>query len=155
MWTFPLMIFVSVYLQMTFYKNMLYQKHFSNLKTFLLKVSFYFSECPIGYIGLRCSQRCPTPKYGRFCLSTCSCSTEQCNAITGCSEGKFVWLSLEGMAVCITRTSKIVFGEVLRHYVSHMPLMIEVFFHRSCFMMSSVLCQLHLYLRYILHCFGF
>ena len=121
--TFPWMIYLCQFSDHWHsIKNMLCQKHLSNLKT------FYFSECPIGYIGLRCSQRCPTTKYGRFCSSTCTCSAEQCNSITGCNEGKFVWLSLEGMAVCITRTSKIVFGEVLRHYVSHMPLMIEGFF---------------------------
>ncbi|XP_078321581.1 uncharacterized protein LOC111114094 isoform X2 [Crassostrea virginica] len=44
-------------------------------------------ECPPGFVGTGCIYRCPDKKYGQFCLSTCSCPAEQCNAITGCSEG--------------------------------------------------------------------
>ena len=119
---------------------MLCQKHFSNSKRILIKVSFYFSECPIGYIGLRCSQRCPTPKYGRLCLSTCSCPAEQCNAITGCNEGKFVQSSFKGMAVCITRTGNSFWRSSALLCISYALNDRGVFIHNICFMMSSVLC---------------
>nr|XP_022308088.1 platelet endothelial aggregation receptor 1-like [Crassostrea virginica] len=44
-------------------------------------------ECPDGHFGPGCIHSCPPKQYGRFCRSTCNCSAEQCNAITGCNMG--------------------------------------------------------------------
>lgn len=58
-------------------------------KDVLTKVLFCLSECPDGSFGPGCAP-CLPKKYGRFCASTCYCSVELCNAVTGCSEGKLV-----------------------------------------------------------------
>nr|XP_022310108.1 uncharacterized protein LOC111115606 [Crassostrea virginica] len=46
-------------------------------------------ECPDGSFGPGCAP-CLPKKYGRFCASTCYCSVELCNAVTGCSEEKTI-----------------------------------------------------------------
>lgn len=43
-------------------------------------------ECPAGYFGQNCSDRCPWPTYGSWCNQTCACAT--CDHILGCMTTK-------------------------------------------------------------------
>lgn len=48
-------------------------------------------ECPAGYFGQNCSDRCPWPTYGGWCNQTCACAT--CDHILGCmtTKGNYKW----------------------------------------------------------------
>lgn len=41
-------------------------------------------HCKEGYTGIHCTIACPFPSYGLNCQSTCSCTDEECNYVTGC-----------------------------------------------------------------------
>lgn len=43
-----------------------------------------FVDCPSGYYGPFCSEKCRYPNYGIKCQSECLCEEQHCNHITGC-----------------------------------------------------------------------
>lgn len=48
------------------------------------------SDCPEGFEGENCSNKCRYPRYGRYCSKTCHCSEQKCHHVNGCSSaGKF------------------------------------------------------------------
>ncbi|XP_056001009.1 delta-like protein A [Ostrea edulis] len=49
-----------------------------------IKVDHTCQVCPSGYFGESCSSPCNYPAFGFRCLSNCSCSSTNCNHVTGC-----------------------------------------------------------------------
>lgn len=51
---------------------------------FYVKSVFFFhcSDCPAGYYGNNCTDKCKHPTFGLLCLETCDCPV--CNHIVGC-----------------------------------------------------------------------
>lgn len=71
-------------------------RHNCNDRTFLI---FYFYpkiECSPGYHWPTCNVSCRFPNYGNDCQSECtSCTEENCNHITGCTEISNVYIILK------------------------------------------------------------
>lgn len=44
----------------------------------------HFIDCPVGYFGKNCSEKCSPPGYGELCSQTCDCVS--CHHIFGCNE---------------------------------------------------------------------
>lgn len=63
------------------YKEILLWKIYLNISS--LKI-MYFIDCPIGYFGKNCSEKCSPPGYGELCSQTCDCVS--CHHIFGCNE---------------------------------------------------------------------
>lgn len=53
---------------------------FDHVNMFLIS----FLDCPSGYLGPFCSDRCRYPNYGIECQSECLCEEQHCNHVTGC-----------------------------------------------------------------------
>lgn len=59
----------------------------------MIKNRFYlFSACKVGYYGLNCEDKCPSPYFGQRCKSECNCTENSCHHVYGCE------LSQEGMS---------------------------------------------------------
>lgn len=43
-----------------------------------------FLDCPSGYLGPFCRDRCRYPNYGIECQYECLCEEQYCNHVTGC-----------------------------------------------------------------------
>lgn len=41
-------------------------------------------ECPLGYYGKECSEKCFPPTYGEDCQSLCNCPLKECHFVNGC-----------------------------------------------------------------------
>eukprot|EP00105_Crassostrea_gigas_P040632 XP_019924780.1 PREDICTED: scavenger receptor class F member 1-like [Crassostrea gigas] len=40
--------------------------------------------CEVGYYGLNCEDKCPSPYYGHNCKSKCNCTEKNCHHVYGC-----------------------------------------------------------------------
>lgn len=45
----------------------------------------YFVDCPLGYFGYNCSQKCSPPQYGNFCTQICEQGCRECHYREGCT----------------------------------------------------------------------
>lgn len=45
----------------------------------------YFVDCPLGYFGYNCSQKCSPPQYGKFCTQICEQGCRECHYREGCT----------------------------------------------------------------------
>lgn len=59
----------------------------SNLR--YLQYSFFFKECPPGFLGDNCSKMCEYPTFGKRCAEQCLCIKYQCNFTFGCTKCKY------------------------------------------------------------------
>ena len=50
----------------------------------LPSIFFKVMNCPAGFIGSYCENRCSFPRFGYGCQQVCLCSRKQCNSTTGC-----------------------------------------------------------------------
>lgn len=45
---------------------------------------FIETNCPPGYLGRNCAERCRYPSYGIDCQGLCGCEEKLCDVATGC-----------------------------------------------------------------------
>ncbi|XP_056014894.1 multiple epidermal growth factor-like domains protein 6 [Ostrea edulis] len=41
-------------------------------------------DCPHGYVGMNCTERCRYPYFGKRCHDVCKCNEETCDHAIGC-----------------------------------------------------------------------
>lgn len=58
---------------------------------FILYFLKKFVECPIGYIGVNCSDTCTLTFFGHLCSFRCECL--KCHHINGCVTGKYITIN--------------------------------------------------------------